>query len=262
MNGVIAAIATVAIALSLLTGPFAPAQGASSSLGMGIGSLFPSGCTASVHDSSAEESQATEKPPFSLDQVPPYAGEPSVTINGNEPFFTEGDLGRESFQDYSELDRLRRCGVAFALVGPETLPTTKRESIGMVRPSGWQIARYSWVDGEYLFNRCHLIAYMLTGQNANERNLITGTRSLNVDGMLPLELLVSSYVHHTGNHVLYRVTPLFEGRNLVASGVLMEAESIEDGGDDVRFCVWCYNVEPGVEIDYATGENHADGTMP
>lgn len=191
-----------------------------------------------------------------LASVPPYGGDPSVEVNGGSPFFDDADRAFEG-QEFSALDGLGRCGCAFALVGPETLPTEPRGSIGMVKPSGWQISRYEWVDGEYLFNRCHLIGYQLTGENDNELNLITGTRSMNVLGMLPYEERVAAYVERTGNHILYRVTPVFAGDDLVASGVLMEAESKEDDGAGVRFCVWCYNAEPGVAIDYATGANRA-----
>ena len=194
---------------------------------------------------------------FLLEQVPAYAGEPSVELNGNVPYFETDDYAGKSFETYSELDALGRCGMAFALVGPETMPTATRGSIGMIRPTGWQIAEYDWVDGRYLYNRCHLIAFALASENDNPLNLITGTRSMNVEGMLPYEERVASYIDRTGNHVLYRVTPVFEGNNLVASGVLIEAESVEDDGAGICFCVWCYNVEPGVTIDYATGDNWA-----
>lgn len=255
MSGLFGAIIAAAVALSFLTGSVSWVSPAS------IRDASYAGCASAIHDAGAL-GQGSVAPPFDVADVPEYDGEPSVDVNGGEPYFTDEDRAVDfGYQYYSELDRRGRCGAAFALVGPETLPTTTRGSIGMVRPSGWRIARYSWIDGEYLFNRCHLIGYLLTGQNANERNLITGTRFMNVNGMLPYEEHVSSYVHRTGNHVLYRVTPLFEGRNLVASGVLMEAESLEDGGEGICFCVWCYNVEPGVVIDYATGESHADGTI-
>jgi len=190
-------------------------------------------------------------------EPPPYKGEPSVEVNGNTPFFSEEDLAREPFEQYSALDSLGRCGTAYALIGKDMMPEGERGSIGMVKPSGWQISKYDWIDGEYLYNRCHLIAYSLAGENENELNLITGTRSMNVLGMLPYEEKTASYIRGTGNHVLYRVTPVYERDNLVASGVLMEAESVEDGGAGVKFCVWCYNVEPGVVIDYATGDNRA-----
>ena len=194
---------------------------------------------------------------FSLEGVPTYSGKASVEVNGGVPYFTADELARGAFEEYAPLDGLGRCGAAFALIGRETMPTEPRGSIGMIRPSGWHTVRYDWVDGQYLYNRCHLIGYQLAGENDNERNLITGTRSLNVQGMLPYENRVADYVEATGNHVLYRSTPVFSGNELVARGVLLEAQSAEDGGVGVRFCVWCYNVEPGVEIDYATGDSHA-----
>lgn len=193
---------------------------------------------------------------YDLDELPAYAGEPYVTVNDNQPFFEEADHTTEPFETYSELDALGRCGPAYACVGTELMPTEDRESISSVTPSGWINAEY---DGQYLYNRCHLIGFQLTGENANERNLITGTRAMNVDGMLPFENLVADYVKETDNHVLYRVTPIFEGDNLVASGVLMEALSMEDGGEGVCFNVYVYNVQPGVSIDYATGESWAEG---
>jgi len=188
--------------------------------------------------------------------IPAYSGEPYAVVNGNIPYFTDSDMTSESFEYYSDLDELGRCGTAYSSVGTDLMPTEKRGSISKVKPSGWQVSKYDFVDGKYLYNRCHLIGYQLTAENANEKNLITGTRYLNVDGMLPFENLVADYVKETENHVLYRVTPVFEGNNLVASGVLMEAESVEDAGDGVEYCVYVYNVQPGVEIDYATGENH------
>lgn len=196
-----------------------------------------------------------EQSSFDLSQVPAYSGEPYVVVNNNIPFFKDSDLTTEAFEKYSDLDSLGRCGAAYANVCQEIMPTEKRGAIGMVKPTGWQTVKYDWVDGKCLYNRCHLIGYQLSGENANEKNLITGTRYLNVDGMLPFENLVADYVHETDHHVLYRVTPVFENSNLVASGVLMEAQSVED--DDVLFCVYCYNVQPKVTIDYATGESHA-----
>ena len=196
-----------------------------------------------------------EQSSFDLSQVPAYSGEPYVVVNNNIPFFKDSDLTTEAFEKYSDLDSLGRCGAAYANVCQEIMPTEKRGEIGMIKPTGWQTVKYDWVDGKYLYNRCHLIGYQLSGENANEKNLITGTRYLNVDGMLPFEDLVADYVHETDHHVLYRVTPIFENSNLVASGVLMEARSAED--DDVLFCVYCYNVQPKVTIDYATGESHA-----
>ncbi len=198
---------------------------------------------------------------LNLTDIPAYSGSSSVEINDDRAYFGELDARPGSYEEFAELDSLQRCGSAFALVGPESMPTIQRGAIGDVRPSGWKIAKYDWVDGKYLFNRCHLIAYQLTGQNANPLNLITGTRYLNVEGMEPLEDRVAYYLRRTGNHVLYRVTPVFSGKELVARGVLMEARSVEDDGEGLEFCCWCYNVQPGVEIDYATGESRADGTI-
>lgn len=195
---------------------------------------------------------------YSLDSIPDYSGSPYVTVNDNQPYFSEADLTTTSFESYSELDGLGRCGVAYACVSTDTMPTEERGSIGQIKPTGWHTVKYNCVDGKYLYNRCHLIGYQLTAENANEKNLITGTRYLNVDGMLPFENMVADYIKETDNHVLYRVTPIFDGDNLVASGVLMEAESVEDKGDGICFCVFCYNVQPGVTIDYATGESTLD----
>lgn len=197
---------------------------------------------------------------ISLSDLPEYQGESYVSVNDNVPFFTSEELTTEAFESYSPLDDLGRCGTAYANICPELMPTEERGEIGMIKPSGWHTVRYDGlVDGNYLYNRCHLIGYQLSGENANEENLITGTRSLNVDAMLPFENLVDDYVDETGNHVLYRVTPVFEGDNLVASGVLMEAYSVEDEGQGVCFCVYCFNVQPGVTIDYATGESWLEG---
>ena len=197
---------------------------------------------------------------FSLEDIPAYAGDPYVVIDDNQPDFPEEDLtSTESFETYSPLDALGRCGAAYANVGQDLMPTEDRGSISSVTPSGWINKEY---DGEYLYNRCHLIGFQLTGENANEENLITGTRYMNVDGMLPFENLVADYVKETDNHVLYRVTPVFEGQNLVAGGVQMEAWSVEDAGDGVCFNVYVYNVQPGITIDYATGESWQEGTEP
>ena len=191
-----------------------------------------------------------------LASVPAYSGSPYVELYGNEPQFADSDKARGGFEEYSPLDSLGRCGVAFALIGTETMPTEERGSIGSVKPSGWHTVRYNGVvDGNYLYNRCHLIGYQLAGENANTKNLITGTRYLNVEGMLPFEDEVASYVDRTGNHVLYRVTPVFDGSNLVANGVQMEAWSVEDGGKGVSFNVFCYNVQPGISINYDTGDS-------
>ena len=201
-------------------------------------------------------SSATDE--ITLDNLPDYAGEPYVTICGGEPEFSDDELTTDVFETYSELDALGRCGVAYANICQELMPTEKRGSIGQVKPSGWQTAKYDFVDGQYLYNRCHLIGFQLAGENANERNLITGTRYLNVEGMLPFENMVADYVKETDGHVLYRVTPIFDGGDLVAQGVTIEAKSVEDGGEGICFYVYCYNVQPGVVIDYATGDNRLD----
>ena len=197
---------------------------------------------------------------FSLREIPAYSGTPYTEVNGNQPYFTEEELTTQSFETYSELDSLGRCGVAYANVGQDLMPTEPRGEIGAVKPTGWHLVKYDNVDGKYLYNRCHLIAYMLAAENANPQNLITGTRYLNVQGMLPFETKVCDYVKNTGNHVLYRVTPIFDGDNLLADGVLMEAYSVEDAGEGISFCVFAYNVQPGIGIDYATGDNWAKGS--
>ena len=185
--------------------------------------------------------------------VEEYADKPYVEMNGNKPEFDE--LSTKVFEEYSELDGLGRCGVAYACVGLEIMPTEERGAIGQVKPTGWHTIKYDIVDGKYLYNRCHLLGYQLTGENANTQNLITGTRYLNVEGMLPFENMVAEYVEETGNHVMYRVTPHFEGTNLLASGVQMEAYSVEDDGKGVCFNVYVYNAQPGIEINYATGDS-------
>lgn len=190
-----------------------------------------------------------------------YDGKPYVVINDNDPDFTDADMTTTSFESYGELDGLGRCTTAFANIGKDLMPAEKRGSIGEVKPTGWQTAKYDNVDGKYLYNRCHLIGYQLTGENANEKNLITGTRYLNVDGMLPFENMVADYIKETNNHVLYRVTPVFSGDNLVASGVHMEAKSVEDNGDGVLFNVYCFNAQLGIAIDYATGDSHQDDSI-
>ena len=189
--------------------------------------------------------------------IPPYSGSPYVKVNNNVPFF-HGELPLpDGYEEYSLLDKLGRCGVAEANLSISLMPTEKRGPIGMVKPSGWHTVRYDdIIDKKYLYNRCHLIGFQLAGENANELNLITGTRYLNIDGMLSFENQLAGYVKSTGNHVRYRVTPLFEGDELVARGVLMEAESVEDNGRGVCFNVFCYNVQPGIEIDYLTGDSH------
>lgn len=192
---------------------------------------------------------------FNAADVPAYSGKPYTAVNNNDPYFTSDNLTTEAFENYSELDALGRCGVAYANVCLETMPTEKRGSISEVKPTGWHSVKYDNVDGKSLYNRCHLIGYQLTAENANQQNLITGTRYLNVDGMLPFENMVADYVKETDNHVLYRVTPIFTGDNLVADGVLMEGYSVEDEGDGICFCVYAYNVQPGITIDYATGDS-------
>ena len=199
---------------------------------------------------------------YSLEDLPAYSGEPYVVLEDNQPDFPEEDRTGNSFEAYSPLDSLGRCGTAYANVGTDLMPTEERGDIGQVKPSGWHTVKYDFVDGKYLYNRCHLIGYQLTGENANEENLITGTRYLNMEGMLPFENLVADYVEETGNHVLYRVTPVFEGEDLVARGVVMEGWSVEDGGEGVCFFVFAYNVQPGVVIDYATGESWAEDEVP
>lgn len=192
---------------------------------------------------------------ISIDEIPDYAGEPYVVINNNIPEFTEEEITTVAYESYSRQDILGRCGVATACIDQSLMPTQARESISSVHPTGWQVATYDFVDGDYLYNRCHLIGFQLTGENANEQNLITGTRYMNVDGMLPFENMVAEYVRETDDPVMYRVTPIYEGYNLVAEGVQMEAYSVEDDGDSICFNVFVYNVQPGVEIDYTTGDN-------
>lgn len=196
-----------------------------------------------------------ERPRYSdsVQDIPPFDGKAYVVIHDNQPEFTEDQLVTKSYESYSRLDHLGRCGAAMACIGQDIMPNEERGSIGQVKPSGWQTVKYDFVDGKYLYNRCHLIGYQLTGENANEENLITGTRYMNVEGMLPFENLVADYVKETGNHVIYRVTPIFDGDNLLARGVQMEAWSVEDHGAGVCFNVYVYNNQPGVDIDYTDG---------
>lgn len=214
-------------------------------------SLLLSGCELGL----PQENQQASAVSVSLEEVPAYSGSPYVELDGNLPGFSLEERTTDSFETYSTLDALGRCGPAYACIGQDLMPTEDRESISSVRPTGWMQAEYSFVDGGSLYNRCHLIGFQLTGENANEENLITGTRYMNVEGMLPFENMVADYIKETGNHVLYRAAPIFEGENLVASGVVMEALSVEDEGEGVCFHVYVYNVQPGVEIDYATGES-------
>ena len=207
--------------------------------------------------------QTKESTTFDISSIPKYNGSPYVAVNDNNPYFTESDYTIKPFENYAPLDSLGRCGVAYANVGVETMPTEPRGNIGSVKPSGWHSIRYENVEGLYLYNRCHLIGYQLSAENANTSNLITGTRYLNIHGMLPFENMVADYIKETNNHVLYRVTPIFEGNNLLTSGVLMEGYSVEDNGDGICYNVYCYNVQPGIKINYATGDSEAeDGSAP
>lgn len=209
-----------------------------------------------------ENTKSEQSNTISLKNIPEYSGTPYIKLNGNMPEFTsEEKQNTTSFENYSELDSLGRCGVAFANVGKDIMPTEKRGAIGMIKPSGWHTVKYPEViKDNYLWNRCHLIAFMLAGENANQKNLITGTRYLNIEGMLPFENQVADYVKETNNHVLYRVTPIFKNDELVARGVKMEAYSVEDNGSGVCFNVYVYNVQSGIIIDYATGNSELDTT--
>lgn len=208
---------------------------------------------AEEYKTSSTKSTISTPAPITLSNIPAYSGNPYVTINNNIPFFNESDLTTSSYEKYSELDSLGRCGVAVACIGQDIMPTEKRGEIGSVKPTGWHTVKYNGIDGNYLYNRCHLIGYQLSAENANIKNLITGTRYLNVQGMLPFEDKVANYVKNTNNHVMYRVTPIFDGNNLLASGVLMEAQSVEN--NSIKFNVYCYNIQPGIEIDYSNGNS-------
>lgn len=229
-------------------------------------SLLFGGCSADestnknirMSNETSDKLSDTPSTSYDLESIPEYSGEPYVTIHDNVPFFSEEEFTTDAFETYSELDDLGRCGTAYANICEEIMPTEKRGKIGMIKPSGWHTVKYTGIDGNYLYNRCHLIGYQLSAENANEKNLITGTRYLNVTGMLPFENMVADYVNETGNHVLYRVTPIYNQENLVADGVLMEAQSVEN--DDLAFCVYCYNVQPGIEIDYHTGDSKSSET--
>lgn len=192
--------------------------------------------------------------------IPEYIGSPYTVVNDNIPYFDTENIKNYPYEKYSELDKYGRCGVCISLIGKELMPTGERDSIGQVKPTGWHTVKYDFVDGKYLYNRCHLIGFQLTGENANEKNLITGTRYLNTKGMLPFENMVSDYIKETDNHVLYRVTPCFKNENLLAHGVLIEAYSVEDKGKGICFNVFCHNVQPGVKLDYATGQNDLDNS--
>lgn len=212
----------------------------------------------SVSAAAAQKKTETKKltyDTFSLADIPAYSSSAYVSINKNTPFFYKSDLTKKSFEKYAELDDLGRCGAAYACIGTDIMPTEERGTIGQIKPTGWQTVKYDCVDGKYLYNRCHLIGYQLSGENANEKNLITGTRYMNTEGMLPFENMVVDYVKETENHVLYRVTPMFSGKNLLAKGVLMEAYSVEDSGEGICFNVFCYNVQPEIYINYANGKS-------
>ncbi len=193
---------------------------------------------------------------YSIENIPEYTDKEYIIINNNEPYFTEEDYTLKSFEKYSDLDLLGRCGVAYANVGIDTMPTTERGSIGMIKPTGWHTIKYDIVNGKYLYNRCHLIGYQLTGENDNEKNLITCTRQMNIGAMLEYENKVADYVKKTNNHILYRVTPVFKDSNLLATGVEIEAYSVEDNGEGIKFNVFIYNVQEGIEIDYTTGDSN------
>lgn len=202
-----------------------------------------------------DKEEAKNAPSYDIGDIPPYTGEPYVILNNNEPFFEESDYTTISFEKYSKLDSLGRCGVAFSNVGIDLMPTEERGSIGMIKPTGWHTIKYDNISGKYLYNRCHLIGYQLTGENANKENLITCTRYMNTVGMLEFENKVATYIKETKNHVLYRVTPIFKENNLLASGVEIEAYSVEDKGEEIQFNVYVYNVQEGITIDYATGNS-------
>lgn len=220
---------------------------------LGLGCFTACASEATYSTDRFQEETSTEE--ISIEEIPEYSGEPYVPINNNEPEFTENELTEEAVERYSQLDEQGRAQTAEATIGQELMPTEKRESISEVKPSGWVNKKYENVDGGYLYNRCHLIGYQLTAENANEKNLITGTRYMNVEGMLPFENMVADYIKETDHHVRYRVTPIYKGDDLVASGVQMEGESVEDQGESISFNVYVYNVQPGIEIDYATGDS-------
>ena len=206
-----------------------------------------------IQESAVLQEELPEGSGFSLSQVPPYSGSPIYIVNDDEPFFTSDDIQDEGYESFSERDSLGRCGSAQALLHRSMMPDWERERISEIKPTGWHRDSYDFIDGELLYNRCHLIAFMFTGQGANPLNLITGTRYMNTEGMLPYEEEVAEYLRYSNDQVLYRVTPIFDGDDLLASGVLMEARSL--GSDEISFCVYCYNVQPGIGIDYSTGDN-------
>ena len=210
-------------------------------------------------NSSTSNTTTTDSSNITINNIPEYSGDDYIILNNNVPNFSDSDLTTTSFEEYAPLDDLGRCGVAYSNIGTDIMPTEKRESISSVKPSGWHSVKYDIVEGKYLYNRSHLIGYQLTAENANDRNLITGTRYFNATLMLPYENMVADYIKEKNNHVLYRVTPVFEGNNLVATGVQMEAKSVEDNGEGIEFNVFVYNVQPGITIDYATGNSALSG---
>lgn len=202
-----------------------------------------------------DNSNVVNQVSYDLASIPEYSNANYVVLNNNEPNFTESDYTTDSFERYSELDSLGRAKVAYANIGVDLMPTEERGSIGQVKPSGWHLVKYDIVNGKYLYNRCHLIGFQLTGENANEKNLITCTRQMNTVGMLEFENKVANYIKSTNNHVLYRVTPIYKDDNLLSSGVIMEAYSVEDSGEGIKFNVFVYNVQDGIDIDYKTGDS-------
>ncbi len=246
-------------------------------------SLLLTGCefgtTTPPDDETVEDIPELEAPPIGEDDIPEPSEDPDpadptngiyAKLNGNKPYFDAEDITDTCFELYSELDELGRCGVAYACVGIEIMPTEVRDfSLTSISPSGWNYNnktnnnKYetSVVPGGYIYNRCHLIGYQLTGETTNNKNLITGTKQLNINGMLPFENMVADFIKDTGYHVMYRVTPIYEDYNLLASGVIIEAYSVEDEGDGICFCVYVYNVQPGIEINYFTGENKLEGEV-
>ena len=220
-----------------------------------IGILFTAALNFSDEIKKFIYTYAYPTPSYDIGEVPDYSGKSFVYLNENIPKFTEEEISTVSQEVYSDLDFLGRCGVAFAVLGQDLMPTEERGSIGMVKPSGWHTIKYDIVDGKYLYNRCHLIGFQLAGENANPKNLITCTREANTGAMLDFENEVATYIKKTNNHVMYRVTPIFEGTNLVAKGIEMEALSVEDKGEGIKFHVYIYNVQKGIEINYETGES-------
>ena len=273
-NAVIACLLALALVLAGCNAPTVDAEDSGALTTAAETSAETTGATQNTDTESSEQTSAeTEKGPeaifnpenlstsaLDLSSIPAYSDKPYTEVNGNLPFFTEAEITAVGYESYSALDALGRCGAALACCGRETMPAAneKRGDIGSITPTGWVQAKYICVSGQSLYNRCHLIAWQLSAENANAKNLISGTRYLNADGMIPFENMVADYIKETGNHVMYRVTPIFEGNDLLASGVQLEAYSVEDGGEGVCFNVYCYNVQPFIVIDYATGSSTFD----